>query len=660
MKEIDKLNYRPFTRFCMSIGAVPTSYLAGLTIEEQLLWLCSYLEKEVIPAVNNNGEAVEELQNLYIELKSYVDNYFDNLDVQEEINNKLDDMAEHGELEEIIGAYLNTKAVLGYDTINDMINAENIEDTTYARTMGATTLNDKGGALYKIRDITGSDVVDGFNIISISNEKVAERIKEEEKINCFDNLSELKNSNNLKNGMFAKTLGYYTKNDGGAGLYKIRNVTNDDVVDEGSIVEMSDDNLVAELIIENSIVNVKTFGCKGDDVTDDTINLQKALTFAKNKKYETFIPTGNYITSDTLEIQGQIVRGEGEYNTIIKPNGCDGILIKYDDNGINKGISDLSLNPSEVQIEYAGIIFEQRNNNTRNHNVFLQNLGLQKWGCAIYMQDCHRCTVQNIGIWNCFIGLNIQRKTVQCSFINVCDNYNLAEDLTSTRFGSDNIGALIGNHTQANQKPEGIKFTQCCFTNRNIGLWLDLCLLFNAYQCEFDICRKKCIYIRNVDGGCVINGCWLNVRGANVTNAIEIVTVQTTDENTIEILNNIITATDIGDENTCCAIKNLNYYLTAVKIIGNEIKCGTTLANQFDNGIYLDRPRKSMIQNNTAYNCKSYDVRIGTDGKNNLIGNSGKKIKVTVFSNTTLYSYGNMFDTVEKTIAGTIIGELAQ
>ena len=55
MKEIDKLNYRPFTRFCMSIGAVPTAYLAGLTIEEQLLWFCSYLEKEVIPAVNNNG-----------------------------------------------------------------------------------------------------------------------------------------------------------------------------------------------------------------------------------------------------------------------------------------------------------------------------------------------------------------------------------------------------------------------------------------------------------------------------------------------------------------------------------------------------------------------------------------------------------------------------
>ena len=647
-------------KFCCTIGMLPTSYKQSLTYEEQIFAIGHYLESVVYPAINNNAEALTELQGLFIELKNYVDNYFEDLDVQEEINNKLDDMAESGDLQEIIAAYLDTKAVIGYDTISNMVNAENIENTTYARTMGANSLNDKGGALYKIRNITGSDVVDGFNKIEINNEKIAERIKNEEKINCFDTLAEIKACSNLKNGMYARSLGYYSKNDGGGALYKIRTVTNDDVVDEATIVEMTDDTLIAELIIENSIVNAKVFGCKGDGTTDDTTNLQKAFTYAKTNKLETFIPTGNYKTTATLEIQGQIVRGEGEHNTKILPTGCDGILIKYDDSGTNKGISDLSINGNDLQIEFAGVIFEQRTNSTRNHNVFLQNLGFNNWGCAIYMQDCHRCTVQNIGIWNCFIGINIQRKTVQCSFINVCDNYNLAEDLTSTRFGNDNIGALVGDHTQANQKPEGIKFTQCCFTNHNIGLWLDFCLYFNAYQCEFDICRKKCIYFRNVDGGCVVNGCWLNVRGANVTNAVEIQTVQTTDENTIEILNNIITATDIGEENTCSAIKNLGYYLTATKVIGNEIKCGNIIANQFDHGIYFDRVRKAMIQDNTVYNCKSYDIRLGNDQKNNLIGNSGKKIKVTVFQNTTLYSYANMFSTVEKTIAGTLIGELAE
>ena len=106
MDNIEKLEPRAFTRFCMSIGAVPSSYIAGLSIEEQLLWFCSYLENEVIPAVNNNGEAVEELQNLYIQLQDYVDHYFDNLDVQEEINTKLDEMVEDGTFDTIINQEL--------------------------------------------------------------------------------------------------------------------------------------------------------------------------------------------------------------------------------------------------------------------------------------------------------------------------------------------------------------------------------------------------------------------------------------------------------------------------------------------------------------------------------------------------------------------------
>ena len=103
MKSIETL--KPFTRFCCTIGNLPTSYMESLTYEEQLLWLCNYLENTVIPAVNNNAEAVKELQDLYVVLKDYVDNYFNNIDVQEEINNKLDQMAADGSLYEIIKKY---------------------------------------------------------------------------------------------------------------------------------------------------------------------------------------------------------------------------------------------------------------------------------------------------------------------------------------------------------------------------------------------------------------------------------------------------------------------------------------------------------------------------------------------------------------------------
>ena len=101
----------PFKHFCMSIGAIPTSYKDSLDYYETLLYLIKYLEETVIPVVNNNGEAVSELQRLYIELKNFVDNYFANLDVQEEINNKLDDMAENGELDSLLVTYLEATKV---------------------------------------------------------------------------------------------------------------------------------------------------------------------------------------------------------------------------------------------------------------------------------------------------------------------------------------------------------------------------------------------------------------------------------------------------------------------------------------------------------------------------------------------------------------------
>lgn len=53
----------------------------------------------------NTKTTVEDYINQFNELHDYVHDYFDNLDVQEEINNKLDAMVEDGTLQEILGEY---------------------------------------------------------------------------------------------------------------------------------------------------------------------------------------------------------------------------------------------------------------------------------------------------------------------------------------------------------------------------------------------------------------------------------------------------------------------------------------------------------------------------------------------------------------------------
>ena len=152
LKTITTIDPSPFKHLCVTIGELPSTFLESMSYYECLAWLVSYLENTVIPAVNQNGEACAELQAAFVELKDFVDNYFDNLDVQEEINNKLDDMAEEGTLQEIITTYIQSNVAWTFDTVADMKLATNLVAGSYARTLGYRSINDGGGALYYITD----------------------------------------------------------------------------------------------------------------------------------------------------------------------------------------------------------------------------------------------------------------------------------------------------------------------------------------------------------------------------------------------------------------------------------------------------------------------------------------------------------------------------
>lgn len=106
---------------------------------------------------HDTTETVNEYIGKFTALKDFVDDYFDNLDVQQEINNKLDDMLEHGTLQEIIDSYVQTNVTWTFDTVSDMAAATNLISGSYAQTLGHTTLNDGGGAIYYITDTADSD-----------------------------------------------------------------------------------------------------------------------------------------------------------------------------------------------------------------------------------------------------------------------------------------------------------------------------------------------------------------------------------------------------------------------------------------------------------------------------------------------------------------------
>lgn len=136
---------------------------------ELMCKIVEYIKKNIIPVIDEQSEQIDNLLN-----------WFDNLDVQEEIDNKLDEMAESGELADIIAQYLQLAGVLAYDTLDDLVNAENIVSGSICRTLGTESLNDGYGNFYKIRELINTDVVDGVNLVAIANYNnlVAEKIKD--------------------------------------------------------------------------------------------------------------------------------------------------------------------------------------------------------------------------------------------------------------------------------------------------------------------------------------------------------------------------------------------------------------------------------------------------------------------------------------------------
>ena len=171
----------PFVRFCAA--NIPMVFDDSLSYYEALCALWKWLQTDVIDVINNNARVTEvwreelttfennvtdeiegfetvmrkdfaDLVDLFNQLQAWVDNYFENLDVQEEINNKLDQMAEDGVLQEIITQYIQANVAWAFTSVANMKASTNLVSGSYAQTTGYYSNNDGGGAIYHITSST--------------------------------------------------------------------------------------------------------------------------------------------------------------------------------------------------------------------------------------------------------------------------------------------------------------------------------------------------------------------------------------------------------------------------------------------------------------------------------------------------------------------------
>lgn len=141
-------------------------------------------------------------------------------------------------------------------------------------------------------------------------------VKDNKAIHTYDTVASMKADNKLKSGMYIKTKGYYSINDGGNAEYYIRTKTNQDIEDNGSIHVI--DNLVAELIVSDN-VNIKQFGAKGDNLFDNYSCINACLNYAVNNGLCVIVPKGIFITSQGFDVQKSLtLKGVNQNESIIK------------------------------------------------------------------------------------------------------------------------------------------------------------------------------------------------------------------------------------------------------------------------------------------------------------------------------------------------------
>lgn len=171
MNKFEYKNLTPFKWFVLENFPFIEADFDALTDWQLFCKLGKEINK-IINSQNVVGKQMEEVTNNMISLQEFVENYFDNLDIQEEVNIKLNEMAESGELAEIISQYLELSGIFSYNNLEEMLSATNLINNSKTIIFGKEDFTDGGYKEFVIKDNTQLEV-DNEYVYELQNGKYA-------------------------------------------------------------------------------------------------------------------------------------------------------------------------------------------------------------------------------------------------------------------------------------------------------------------------------------------------------------------------------------------------------------------------------------------------------------------------------------------------------
>ena len=408
----------------------------------------------------------------------------------------------------------------------------------------------------------------------------------------YDNVESMKNATNLINGSYARTLGYYTKNDGGGALYKIRTITNDDVVDNMFIIAMKNNTLIAELITKN--VTTKQLGAiENNDISNIIENSIDKLGYV-NISEGTYKCNINITTDKYVKIQGN--------NCILKPNNKELPIINIYCNDIttDKIIKNIKM---ELQGNETGIKIAKYYETTRlyhpqrvNISNITINVNSNYTGKTIELQYLSEINIEHIYVKRTHNNVDFTGTGIS---ISSCVNLNLY----NSSFGY--LNKAIDIYTN-NKSCEGITIENVEMLFNNYGVYALSSASYNVLSlrvsnCMIDQIQKSGVVYDGIMASSIINN-WF---GANETNS-DCVLLQSSN---LELFQTII-------ENNMMWLNNKtnSYHIRISRnnthnIVGVDIS-NNTFYNYNQKSIYIDNTNSisNININNNYFGTTSNDA----------------------------------------------------
>ena len=316
----------PFRYWCQKV--LPLVYDDSLSYYELLCKVVDYLNK-TMECVTNFNTDMTVLYDTYEQLQEYVNNYFSSLDVQTEINNKLDNMTSDGTLSKLIQPL--------FDEYKQQIDSEivQIKETNNTQNSKISTLESRMNEFAKLPSGSTSgdaeliDIRVGYNSKTYDSagdavrsqvSNIHEIIKNIKLINVFDK-SNITNGGYLR-GTVGSDINSVVTLEGAFYCNQIWDVK------EGDVIRTSNPYMGISIYDDNNQLIVKY---NDDELTEHTLP-----SGSKKMRYSSTVSSANYIDNAVITINFEMPAEYVEYGLDSFPTYEGDIIVKNIDSKIDE------------------------------------------------------------------------------------------------------------------------------------------------------------------------------------------------------------------------------------------------------------------------------------------------------------------------------------